>query len=79
MITVKNSRGLNCGKPEWTKVVEIIFRITSPDVIPSSVIQIYPSKFDNDLSRFVLVYQEFFYRSRIFWLVENVFLFFEII
>ena len=60
-------------------MVEIIFRITSPDVIPSSVIQIYPSKFDNDLSRFVLVYQEFFYRSRIFWLVENVFLFFEII
>ena len=51
----------------------------SPDVIPSSVIQIYPSKFDNDLSRIVLVYQEFFYRSRIFRLVENVFLFFEII
>ena len=46
------------------KVVEIIFRITSPDVIPSSVMQIYPSKFDNDLSRFVLMCQDFFGQLR---------------
>ena len=40
------------------------FRIPSPDVIPSSEMQIHPLRIDIDLSRFVLVCGEFFLASR---------------
>ena len=43
-----------------------VFRITSPDVITSSDVQIHPLRIDIDLSRFVVVGREFFHRSRIF-------------
>ena len=53
-------------------MVEIIFRITSPNVIPSSEMQIHPLRIDIDLSRFVLVCGEFFLASREFFSpVEN--------
>ena len=48
-------------------MVDIIFRIPGPDVIPSSEMQIHPLRIDIDLSRFVLVCGEFF------WPVENFF------
>ena len=44
-----------------------VFRITSPDVIPSSEVQIHPLRIDIDLSRFVFVGREFF------WPVEKFF------
>ena len=44
-----------------------IFRITIPEVIPSSEMQIHPLKIDIDLSRFVFVGREFF------WPVEKFF------
>ena len=44
-----------------------VFRITSPDVIPSSEMQIHPLRIDIDLSRFVFVGREFF------WPFEKVF------
>ena len=46
-----------------------VFRITSPDVITSSDVQIHPLRIDIDLSRFVLVGREFFNRTRIFWIL----------
>ena len=62
-------------------MVDIIFRIPSPDVIPLSEMQIHPLRIDIDLSRFVLVCGEFFLASREFFftgreffsLVENFF------
>ena len=47
--------------------IQFLAGITSPDVMPSSDMQIDPLRIDIDLSRFVLVGQAFFV------LVENVF------
>ena len=49
------------------------FRITSPDVIPSSDVQFHPLRIDVDLSKFVLVDREFFGLSIISLPVDNVF------
>ena len=56
---------------KWSR---LFLRVTSPDVIPSSEMQIHPFRIDIDLSRFVLVGREFFWpvekffhRSRIFY------------
>ena len=44
-----------------------VFRITSPDVIPSSNMQIHPLRINIDLLRFVLVGQEFFLTGQEFF------------
>ena len=60
---------------KWSR---LFLRVTSPDVIPSSEMQIHPFRIDIDLSRFVLVGREifrpieYFFTGREFFLsVEN--------
>ena len=50
-----------------------VFRITSPDVIPSREIQIHPLRIDIDLARFLFLGRKFFWSVENFWPVKNIF------
>jgi len=74
-------------KTQWEKVVwkaivdktgqdyfyDLVFKITNPDVILSSEMQIHRLRIYIDLARFLLVGREFFWAVENFWPVENIF------